>query len=263
MRRAICIAACAVAAALLLAAPAALGRSSANPAIQVHFSLTGTITVTLPDGTPVGSTSGQPTVIPAGYYTVLLLGPGGCATIPYFELKGPGESIVNNLTEGEVDNDSVNAFFQPNATYTWRNQATPGVTYTFQTSSQVLGSPPAQVGPGGLSASNHTTVSSSDLVGSGVLPFRGKLTGAISSAGRLSLAFGGKSVTGLKAGRYTLVVTDKSASAGLQLRKGKYSPQRLTTGKFVGKRSVSIRLTAGHWVFSPSPGKQAFTIPVT
>jgi len=98
----------------LVLAPSAVSRTAANPALTVHFSLTGTITVTLPDGTPVGVTSGSRTVIPAGYYTVNLIGPGGCANIPYFELNGPGESIVNNLTEGELDNDNVNAFFQPN-----------------------------------------------------------------------------------------------------------------------------------------------------
>ena len=66
-------------AAVLAVPSAALGRSAANPTIRVQFSLTGTITVAGPNGAPLGTTSGQPTVIPAGYYTILLLGPGGCA----------------------------------------------------------------------------------------------------------------------------------------------------------------------------------------
>src|SRR5689334_24829558 len=114
-RRATRVVAAVAVAALLAVSPAALGRPSANPTIRVQFSLTGTITVTGPTGAPLGTTSGSPTVIPAGYYTVLLLGPGGCANIPYFELHGPGENIINNLTEGELDNDSVNAYFQPNS----------------------------------------------------------------------------------------------------------------------------------------------------
>jgi hypothetical protein len=257
------LAAGAVLVALLALAPVAGGRATANPALQVHFSLTGSITVTLPDGTPVGVTSGSPTVIPAGYYTVLLFGPGGCANIPYFELNGPGESIANNLTEGELDNDTVNAFLQPNSTYTWRNRAVPGTVYTFVTSSQVLGSPPAHAGPGGLTASNHTTVSSTDFVGSAILPLRGTLEVAVSRAGKLSLAYDGKSVSSLKAGRYTLAVADASATSGFMLQKKGHVAKAITGPKFVGKQSVArFELTAGKWIFAPSGGKQSFTVPV-
>src|SRR4051794_13667138 len=143
------VAAIGVVAGLLTVSPAALGRSTANPTIRVQFSLNGTIAVTGPTGAPLGTTSGSPTVIPAGYYTVLLLGPGGCAVIPYFELRGPGESIANNLTEGELDNDSVNAFFQPSSTYTWRNRDVPGSVFTFVTSSDVQGAAPPVPGPKG------------------------------------------------------------------------------------------------------------------
>jgi hypothetical protein len=252
-------------AALLVVAPVAGGRTTANPALQVHFSLTGTITVTLPDGTPVGVTSGPPTVIPAGYYTVLLFGPGGCANIPYFDLNGPGESISNNLTEGELDNDTVNAYFQPNSTYTWRNRANPGTVYTFVTSGQVAGAPPAHAGPGGLSSSNHTTVSSTDFVGSAILPLRGTIKVAVTSAGKLTLAYDGKSVSRLKAGRYTLAVADESATSGFMLQKKGHVAKLITSRKFVGKQSVvKFELTAGSWIFAPSGGgKQSFTIPVS
>src|SRR5436853_7694729 len=85
-------------AALLTAPSGALGRSTANPTIRVQFSLTGPITVTGPSGAPLGTATGTPPTIPAGYYTLLLVGPGGCAVIPYFELKGPAENGANNLT---------------------------------------------------------------------------------------------------------------------------------------------------------------------
>jgi hypothetical protein len=248
---------------LLTLAPAAGARTAANPALTVQFSLTGTITVTGPDGTQLGVTSGTPPVIPAGYYTVLLQGPGGCANIPYFELKGPGESIANNLTEGELDHDVVNAYFQPNSTYTWRNRDVPGNVYTFQTSGQVVGSPPPHAGPGGLSSGNHTTVSSTDFVGSAILPFRGKLVASVSAAGKLSLAYGGKSVAGLKAGRYKLSVMDKSSTTGFMLRRGKYTPIQITGARFVGTRSASVKLTAGHWIFSPGAGRQSYSVAVS
>jgi hypothetical protein len=247
---------------MLAISPAALGRSMANPTIRVQFSLNGTISVTGPSGAPLGTTSGSPPVIPAGYYTVLLLGPGGCAVIPYFELRGPGENIANNLTEGELDNDSVNAYLQPNSTYTWRNRDVPGNVFSFATSSEVQGTPPAVAGPKGNQSSNHTTVKSTAVVGSDILPFRGTVTAAVSRAGRLSLAFKGKSIGRLSAGRYTVAVTDRSTTSGFMLQKLRHSATNVTTRTFVGKRSAKVELTPGKWIFTPSGGKQAYTIVV-
>jgi hypothetical protein len=256
------LAALATVAGLVTIAPAAHARSVANPAIRVQFSLTGTISVTGPSGAPLGTTSGQPTVIPAGYYTILLLGPGGCAVIPYFELRGPGQNIASNLTEGELDNDTVNAYFQPNSTYTWRNREVPGAVFTFTTSSEVVGTAPAVAGPKGNQASNHTTVKSSDFVGSEILPFRGTLTGAVTAAGRLSLSYKGKSVASLKAGRYTISVNDRSSTSGFLVQKLRHAATVVTGRTFVGRRATKVQLTAGKWVFMPVGGKQGYTIPV-
>src|SRR6266851_2654701 len=187
-----------VAAATLLGLPsAAFGRAAANPAINVNYSLSGNITATLLDGTAVGTTSGSPTVIPAGYYNFEMLGPGGCASIPLFILKGPGVYLSDNLDGGETQFLEHLVHLLPNATYTWSNDALPGVIHTFQTNSTVLGSPPPDALKNGLSSSKHTTVTSTDLAGSQALPFRGTLIGAVSAAGRLTLRFNGKSVTTL------------------------------------------------------------------
>ncbi len=128
--------------AALVLASAAASRGADGPALDVTFFTDGTISLTLPDGTPVGTTSGAPTVIPAGYYTLLLAGPGGCSELPYFELHGPGENILNDMDLGEMK-ATATAYFQPNSTYTWRDNGIPGVIYTFTTSSTVVGTPPA------------------------------------------------------------------------------------------------------------------------
>src|SRR5262245_60155275 len=60
----------------VLLAPGAGARKDANLSLNVNYTAAGLVTVTLPDGTPVGSTSGAPTVIPAGYYSLNLSGPG-------------------------------------------------------------------------------------------------------------------------------------------------------------------------------------------
>ncbi|HEX4521786.1 MAG TPA: hypothetical protein VH063_19580 [Gaiellaceae bacterium] len=251
-------------AALFVVAPGAQARTDDNPAINVQFSVSGQIAVSLVDGTPVGTSSGTPTVIPAGYYTLEMIGPGGCANVPYFDLKGPGTSIVDNMDEGEVATSTINLHLLPNSTYTWRNDdVVPSVVYTFTTSGATVGAPPVAVGKSGLSSSDHGTAAS-------VNPFRttpeaavrGKLTGLVSAAGRLTISYKGKSVKSLKPGKYTIVVTDKSSTSGFMLS-GKSKSVSVTGGSYVGKKTRAVNLTAGKWVFAPAlGGKQAFAVTV-
>jgi hypothetical protein len=252
------IASSALVAGLLILPAAAQGRESASLSLDVNFALNGAISVVLPNGTPVGVTSGTPTVIPAGFYTVLLAGPGGCTAMPHFDLKGNGVAIHDNLNEGESDNVSYNAYFLPNTTYVWSSDAVPGVVHTFVTSGTVEGTAP---NTSGLESAQHTTVSSSDLAASNVLPFRGTLTGAVSAAGKLTIAFKGKSVASLKAGQYTIKITDKSSTTGFMLQKIKRMVS-LTGPAFVGTRTASVKLTAGTWIVTPQLGKKTYSILV-
>ena len=87
--------------------------------------------MTLPNGTPVGTASGSPTLVPAGYYSLLLAGPGGCTLTPYFVLKGPGVAVTDNMAQGEDEFTEHDVNFLPNSTYTWHNSETPRVVYTF------------------------------------------------------------------------------------------------------------------------------------
>ena len=251
---------------ILMLAPTAQGRGEVSLSLDVTFSLDGTISVTLPDGTSVGSTSGPPTVIPAGYYTLRLSGPGACTELPYFELKGPGENILDNMDLGEMQATDI-AVFQPSSTYTWRSDAIPGVVYTFTTSAEVEGTRPALVSSGSrILPGPRSTVSSHDVVGSAILPFRGTLVGGVSTAGRLTFAYKGKSITTLKAGRYTIAVNDKSATSGFMLEKAntRHVAVSVTGTAFVGTRSASVDLSAGKWVFVPSlHGKQTRSIVVS
>src|SRR5262245_19561459 len=70
---------------LLLPGPNGHAARTANLSLTVNFTAAGIVTVTLPDGTPVGSTSGAPTVIPAGFYSLNLSGPGECINLPLFK----------------------------------------------------------------------------------------------------------------------------------------------------------------------------------
>jgi hypothetical protein len=259
VRRLLAVAALVVGVAIL--APGAYARTTANPVLRVQYQLDGTMTVTLADGTPVGTRTGSPTVIPAGYYTVLMFGPGGCANIPYFTLKGPGENIVDNMDGGELSTNQYNAFFQPNSTYSWHSDVDTNVVFTFQTNSTVVGTAPPVVGPKGLSSDNHGTAQSTNPLGSSVATYQGILNAAVSPSGKVTLTFKGKSASSLKAGSYKVAVVDSSSSSGLMFQKIK-RVVTLTGLKFTGKHTGKVTLTAGKWVVMPQLGKTAYTLTV-
>jgi hypothetical protein len=217
------------------------------PSLLVTFFTNGQITVTLPDGTPVGSTSGAPTVIPAGYYSVLMDGPGGCIQLPLFQLSGPGASIVSDMNGGEVDASTFNAFFLPNSTYTWHtDRGISSSVHTFTTSGTVA-APTSTPTTTTTPVASSGTPTSNDIVGSAIAPLRGTLTAALSPSGGLSVQHYAPT---MKAGRYRLTVTDKSTSRGLRLEKAKAKPVSLTGSTFVGKRTADVTLTAGTWMLT-------------
>jgi hypothetical protein len=255
------VAASAFVAGLLTLAPAAQGRTAASLALTVTFTATGSVSVTLPDGTPVGSTSGAPTVVPAGFYTVVLNGPGECINLPLFELKGPGVDIQDDMLGGETDTHTLYATFLPNSTYTWHIDRNQAVVYTFKASTVVVGTPSSS-SSSPTSSGAHPKPTSQDLAGSAILPFRGTLTGAVSAAGTLTFAYKGKSVTSLKAGRYTIAVTDRSSTNGFLLEKINHAAVSVTGMAFVGRHSVSVNLTAGKWLVLPRLGKTTYSIVV-
>jgi hypothetical protein len=247
---------------LLILAPAAQSRTAANPSLVVTFSPSGAVAVTLPNGTFVGSTSGAPTVIPAGFYTVVLNGPGECISLPLFELIGPGVNIQDDMLGGETDTHALYANFLPNATYTWHLDRNQAVVYTFKASTDSVGGTLPTTSGGTGSTPKNPKPTSQDITGSAILPFRGTLTGGVSAAGTLTLAYKGKSVSSLKAGKYTIAVTDKSSTNGFMLKKLTHATVSVTGLAFIGKHSASVQLTAGRWLFSPRLGKTAYSIAV-
>lgn len=251
----------ALAGAFLAFAPSGESARSDQLTLNVEFSYTGQITMTTPSGTPVGTASGAPTVIPAGYYSLILEGPGGCTLTPYFMLKGPGVTLTDNMAQGEDQFTEHDVNFLPSSTYTWVNSDSPNVVYTFQTSAAVVGTkaPPAiWNGP-----TNKGSQSNKDVVGSSRLPVRGTLTGTIASNGALAITFEGKHPTTLTAGNYTLVITDKSPTNGLTVARGAAKSTHLTSAAFVGRHSSKLSLTTGRWIFATTKAKATEAILVS
>lgn len=247
--------------ALMLGPPAQAARTAA-PTLVVNFTPTGVVSVTLPSGTPVGTTSGTPTTIPPGNYTLVLNGPGNCTPEPLFELKGPGVDLDSDMLGSEVNTYELYETFQPNATYTWHTDWNQSIVYTFTASGAFAGSTPAASGTSSSSAASSTPTSIG-IVGSESVPFRGKLAAAVSATGKLTVTFGGRRVTSLKAGRYTLAVTDRSRTNGLVLQHTTHKAMTVAGTAFVGTRTVSVDLTAGRWLFMPRVGKTALAAVVS
>jgi hypothetical protein len=237
----------ALAAGALVLAPVAWSHTSQNLSLYVYFGYTGDITVKLPDGSPLGVQNGAPTVIPAGYYSVVLLQPG-CVSVSTFDLQGPGVNFANNLSTGEDVSQTVPVFLQPSSTYTWRNDANRSVVYTFVTSPDVVGTlPPNPLVKLPTKNPPNKPSGNSDVVGSGLVPFRGTLRGSVTAAGRPALSLKGREVSTLLPGRYTIVVTDRSHANGFALETGSRHIVTVTGTSFTGRRSASVDLTAGGW----------------
>jgi hypothetical protein len=252
---------CALAACLVLLLSVGTARTAADLSLTVTFSAGGAVTVTLPDGTPVGSTSGSATVIPAGYYTLNLFGPGECINLPLFEVAGPGVALQDDMRGGEVSRNTLFANFLPNTTYTWHIDRSANVIHTFRTSSDVVGTQTST--PSSTPKSSSGQATSVDIVGADLLPSRGTIVGAVSAAGRLTLAFNGKSVSHLKPGKYKVAVSDESSSNGFLLQNAKKRTTTVTGAGFVGKHTVTVSLSAGKWLVLPKLGKASYSIVVS
>jgi hypothetical protein len=173
------------------------------------------ITVTLANGTPVGTTSGPPTVIAPGLYNLFMDDSAGIEG-PELDLRGPGVNFVDSMFYGENPSETFTVTFEPSSTYTWRNNEQPSVVFTFVTSSS--GGASSAGGAGGTGSSTSKTGRPSvDIVGSDIVPFRGALDAIVYKSGALSLTRNGKKVTFLKTGRYTFSTTSR-ASTGSAFR---------------------------------------------
>ena len=223
------------------------------------FTATGSISVTLPDGTPVGTTSGAPTVIPAGFYTIHLSGPLNVAAgMPYFRLTGPGVDVLEDMNEGGVGSLTDTADFMPLATYTWTNDSLPGVVYTLTTSSVVLGTPPATP----VSPKAGVPTASQDIVGSDAGGVLGTLTAGVSQPAGSASSSRARVPARLRPGRYRIVVTDGSTSSGFVLERARHPALTISGLKFVGRHSETVSLAPGRWLYTPGTGKTRYLLLV-
>jgi hypothetical protein len=247
----------ALAAALVVAIASSEAAVSTN--IRAYFDADGHLMFTFSDGTQVSGT------IPSGTYQVQYdnLGADDLAVDHAFHLFGPG---IDFAPAPSVIQSTFSVTFVNNGTYTLRDDLHPTVGgRTFVASSTAgsdtpVGGATASTGPT-ASTKSTTKAVANDIVGTDVAVFRGNLAAGISSSGKLTLTFKGKTVSSLKSGRYKLVIDDRSKAKGFQLQRIKKPPLKLTGVKSTGKKTVTLTLDAGQWwFFSGGPSKGYFVV---
>jgi hypothetical protein len=235
-----------------------LAASRDTATLNVTYNANGTISVSLPDGTSVGSATSPGTTIPPGTYSIVFN--NRAQVVHMFHLAGPGVKLVTDLKPigedamcagitGLYTLQTYTETFLPNSTYSFQDDYQPSIHAFFSTSSA---STTVTTSTGKTNAGSGGLLIGSSSFGSVLVPERGVLLVSVGTAGRLVLTYEGRHVTSLKPGRYTIKVTDGSHTDGFMLQKGKRSTVIVAGIGFVGSASRELNLTAGQWFFFPS-----------
>jgi hypothetical protein len=166
------------------------------------------------------------------------------------------------LGAGDNKTELFDVVLAPSSTYVFVDDRQPNlarVVVSTASSASAGGS-----SSGGTSGGSSTgTSSNSSIVGSDLKPavFRGNLAGSVGVTGKLTLTAGGTKIARILSGRYKITVDDRTAKLGFTMQRIRKPAITLTGLSFVGKRTVTVDLKAGQWVFySPSGKKTYFTV---
>jgi hypothetical protein len=225
----------------------------------------------------IGDNGAAITVIPPGRYQILVTSPQpfaeldltgvgdpniGCSHALSFRLTGPGVSLHTTLEDGDGSADQMQATFQV-GTYTAAEDRRPTmrsvITVASGAANPSAGTTSPVSGGGGSNTGSGTTKPSTPTPTN----LRGMLAGSVSTAGKLSLTFKGKTVSRLKAGRYKITVLDETGRTGFTLQKVGRPSVKVTGTSFLGRHSVTLTLQPGQWIFFPSPGAKKSYFVVT
>ncbi len=271
----------AIAAALVLGVCQAEAASAGLPTLYVTYSLNCTFTLTDDSGRSVSSIAPGTYQVevntPTPFASVELNGVTdmtACQGSPLFQLSGPGVSLSTSLEDGDGNFALLSATFLPGSTYVAQDNNQPSVARvsfsTLATGSPSAPATPSEPGAGTSSSSSGAAAGSSSsalgtpIPGAGApTALLGTLAGSVATNGSVRLAFKGKAVASLTAGRYTLVVSDASTKSGFILQAMSRPAIVVSSAASVGRRSLSVTLTPGQWFFYPTIlGKKTYFIVI-
>ena len=238
--------------------------AAAPPPMTLNVNVNGALEVVLGNGTHLRTSSAPGAVIPPGSYMVIVASdvPDSQDVYHMFHLFGPGVSLSSELLPCENPAPVLAVTLQPSSTYTYEDSRHPDLTHVvFSTSAGGSSADTAGAAWHPSTASATGSVANSSVVGSGIKKLRGTLVGAITAAGKPTLSLNGKGFSSLKSGRYKLMIDDKTANGGFTIGQLNKPFVRVTTTSFVGRRTVTLTLTAGRWLFySSASAKHGFVV---
>ena len=258
----------AVVVATVVLVPAGSGRVAVPPKVYptLSFVYTNDCTFTMQNdaGNVVTSLApGEYTVVvqtPEAFGAVPLISVGAtglqyCKGLAQFQLTGPGINLNTSVFGGCLTDETYTETFQPSTSYSAQDNNQPSVTHTsFNTLSAAFTVVPTTVTSGSSAGTSDT-----DIVGSGVA-IKATLAAMLNPKGSLSLTLKGKTVSKLAAGRYKFAITDRDPKGSVIIVSPKKTATNLTGVKFVGKKTATIKLTAGRWTYSAGARTFAFTV---
>ena len=249
-----------LAAAALLAGPAG-SSPAALPTLYVAYTMNCTFSI-------VDDAGRQVNVITPGMYQISIRTPvsfaevdlsgifdmTACKGFVQFKLTGPGVNAFDNLGDGDNAYDLLTETFQPSSTYVAQDLNQPSVArVAFTTAATGTAS-----GPASSNSSTSTKGSTQQsLVGSAAIPFRGALDATVFKSGKLSLSRNGKTVSFLKAGRWTFSVDDESPKAGFSVQVLHGKTTVVTGAAYTGSHDVTLQLKPGRWFFFTAGGRKS------
>jgi hypothetical protein len=204
-------------------------------------------------------------VTPVAFGNVDLSGVNGmmaCQGSAHFQLNGPGIALSTTLDDGDSDHIMLQGVFQPSGTYVAQD-TTPGSSAKITFTTTATGTPNAPATPYATTGSgNAQTTTTTAPAQTGGAPLRGALTATLTAGGRVALTSSGNPVTSLEAGKYVITIVDRSTKSGFVVQELHRSSTALTTAAFTGRKTRTVTLTKGSWVFFPSStaAKSSFTV---
>lgn len=251
---------------------ALFGAQSAHaddPSLYVRYTMNCTFTI-------AGDNGGAITVIPPGKYQVWVTSPQGfaepdlsaaadpnfaCGGSLSFRLTGPGVALHTTLEGGDASAEQFQVTFQV-GTYVAqedRRPTVPGLVLTVASGAGSTGAGSSSGPTGGGSGSSTKTGVVTKLTPS-TAAVRGTLSGGVSTVGKLTLMFKGKTVSSLKSGRYKITVLDETSKKGFTIQALGKKSTKVTGTTFLGRHSVTLSLKAGQWFYYSPSGKKTYFI---
>jgi hypothetical protein len=256
------------AATMVSGAPA---TTRAEPVLTLSYTAGHALAVSTANGTTI--TAAAAAQVPPGSYQVVITDDAADESDPVhmFQLSGPGVEVMTDLQGGDDKSELYNETLAANATYSFQDDDEPNlapVVFTTTSTAAAAGSAPANtptVATSTTGSSGAKSSSNSSVIGSDArpAPLRGTLAATVAGNGAITLRDGNKQVTSLNAGRYRLVVSDRSAKVGFVLQARQQPAHTLSGGRFVGRRTSTLDLSAGQWFFySTFTGRKRYFIVV-